>query len=300
MTQINSSAYLFGRPSGEFVVPYHGTDLAFGAVRLDGERIEHGNFSHSTFANIGFKEVVLISSAFLNCVFIGCYFRRAELTDSRFVGCKFVDCNFNHVAIKSCDFKYSSFRGCQLPFSECLYSLPAEPNLREELARNLALASSQLGLSSEARQYRMEEIRAREAHLRAAILADSQWYKEHFDGFARLRAGVQWSLSLANRWLWGYGERGRVLAGNVLMLGLVICPAAFWLLRDGLVHATRSNIGFWDAVYFSLENIVPSGLDSRVTAIGFATRMVAGLESVFGVVVLALFASYVFRWSLHR
>lgn len=52
------------------------------------------------------------------------------------------------------------------------YSLPQEPNIREELARNLALESSHLGLGSEARAYRLEEIRAREEHLLGAISRD--------------------------------------------------------------------------------------------------------------------------------
>lgn len=275
-------------------------DLSFGAARLDGLRIEEADFSHCTFANISFKESVLSGSSFLNCVFIGCYFRRAELINSHFVGCKFVDCNFSHIAIKSCDLKYSSFRVCQLPFSEFRHSLPPEPNLREELARNLAMESSRLGLSSEARQYRMIEIRAREDHLRAGIFGQSQWYREHFDGLARVGAVVQLSLSLANRWLWGYGERALVLVRNLMVLGLLIFPTVFWQLRDGLAHATRSDICFRDAVYFSLQNILPAGIESEVTAVGLAARMVAGLESVLGVVAVALFAAYIFRWSLHR
>lgn len=300
MVEIDSSAYLLGRPIGTLGTPYKGSDLAFGAARLDGQRIESGDFSHCTFANISFKEVVLRGSHFLNCVFIGCYFRRAELIDSRFIGCRFIDCNFSHVAIKSCDFKYSSFRACQLPFSELRHSLPPEPNLREELARDLSLESSRLGLSSEAREYRMAEIRAREDHLRSAVLGQSQWYKEHFDGFARLRALVQLSLSLSNRWLWGYGERVWPLVRNLVALALVLFPAVFWFLRDGLVNASGASIRLQDVLYFSLENILPAGIDSGVIAVGFAVRMAAGLESVFGVVAIALFASYIFRWSLHR
>jgi hypothetical protein len=74
----------------------------------------------------------------------------------------------------------------------------------------------------------------------------------------------------------------------------------FWLLREGLINATRSDIRPWDALYFSLQNILPAGIESGVTAVGIAARMVAGLEAFFGVVAVALFASYVFRWSLHR
>lgn len=300
MAETDASAYLLGRPSGKLAAPYQGADLAFGAARLDGQRIENGEFSHCTFANISFKEVDLRNSGFLNCVFIGCYFRRAELASSRFVGCRFFDCNFSHVAIKSCDFRHSSFRDCQLPFSEFRHSLPSQPNLCEELARNLALESSRLGLSSESRQYRMTEIRAREGHLRAAIRGDSQWYKDHFDGLARMQAVAQLSASLCNRWLWGYGERAWVLVRNLLSLGLLIFPAMFFLLRDGLAHARRSDVRFQDAIYFSLQNILPAGIESDVSAVGVVARTVAGIESVLGVVAIALFASYVFRWSLHR
>lgn len=300
MVETDASAYLLGRKSGHLDAPYQGTDLTFGAVRLDGKRIDSGAFSHCTFANISFKEVEVRNSSFLNCVFIGCYFRRADLVNSHFVGCKFFDCNFSHVAIKSCDFKHSSFRGCQLPFSEFRHSLPSEPNLREELARNLALESSRLGLSFESRQYRMTEIRARESHLLAAIRGDSQWYKNHFDGFARMQAVAQLSISLCNRWLWGYGEHAWVLVRNLLLLGLLIFPIMFFLLRDSLVHARQSDIRFLDVMYFSLQNILPAGIESGVTAVGLVARTFAGIESVLGVVAIALFASYVFRWSLHR
>ena len=131
-------------------------------------------------------------------------------------------------------------------------------------------------------------------------MGHSQWYKEHFDGFARARACVQLGLSLANGWLWGYGERARTLVRNLLALAFLLFPAVFWLLRDGLVRASRADIGLQDVLYFSLQNILPAGIESGVRAVGLASRMVAGLESVFGVVAIALFASYVFRWSLHR
>lgn len=300
MADTDLSAYLLGRQNGVLTAPYKGRDLAFGAVRLDGQQINGGDFSHCTFANISFKQVVLCDTSFLNCLFIGCYFRRAELRNSRFVGCRFIDCNFGHIAVKSCDFKHSSFHGCQMPFSEFRHSFPPEPNLREELARNLALESSRLGLSSEARQFRMAEIQACEANLLAAIKGDSTWYKEHFDGFARARSATQLILSLGNRWLWGYGERAWVLVRNLLILGLLVFPSLLFLLRDGLTHSIRAEIGFQDVLFFSLQNILPGGIQSGVTAIGFAARMVSGLESVLGVVALALFASYVFRWSLHR
>ena len=300
MTEADSATYFIGRTVADLEAPYHAQDCGFGSVRLDEQHIVHGEFAHCTFANISFKKALIQDTKFLDCVFIGCYFRRAEVTSSRFIGCRFIDCNFNHIAIKGCDFKYSSFRRCQLPFSEIVHCMPSEPNLREELARNLYLASSELGLSGDARRYRMEEIGAREAHYRSAVVGRSHWYREHFDSIARVRVFFLLFVSLLNRWLWGYGERAWVLIRNLAAVAFIAFPLTFYLMQDGLIKTPHGRITPFDFVSFSLENVLPSGIQTGIEAISLGARIAAGVESVIGVVALALFASYVFRWSLHR
>ena len=295
-----STAYYLGRPIAELSEPYKGKDKVFAAVRLDGQRIANANFEHCTFANIHFKQVILEKSIFLHCVFIACYFRRAELKNAKFTGCKFIDCNFPHVIIKACDFRYSSFRGCQVPYSEMAYSLPSEPNLREEITRNLALESAALGLSSESRKYRLAGIRAREEHLSAAFYAKSQWYKDHFDIIARALALIQLSLSLLNRWFWGYGERSWALIRNLLLISLVLFPAVFYLFRHDLKHSSGGSVGLGQIFRYSIDNVIPGGIESGVVAVGGMVWLFAALESFCGIVAIALFASYIFRWSLHR
>lgn len=301
MTDSNGlSAYHLGRPLEAFEPPYSATDKAFAAQRYDAAVINSPSYEHCTFANLSFKEAKFQDGNFLDCVFLGCYFRRAELANCHFVGCRFFDCNFNHIALKSCDFRFSVFRGCQVAHSEMEYSLPREPNLREELARNLSVESSRLGLSKEARRYRIAEIRAHEEHLRAAISGKSQWYREHFDGVGRIMAFLEWALSLLNRWLWGYGEHAVVLVRNLIVLAFLVFPILFYTFKDQLSHTSGRPIELLDPLYFSLENVVPAGVVSGVVATGSTTRLLAGLESLFGVVAVALFAAYVFRWSLHR
>ena len=301
MTDSNGlSVYHLGRPLEAFEAPYAGTDKTFASQRHDATAIKSPSYEHCTFANFSFKEAKFENGNFLDCVFIGCYFRRAELTNCHFVGCRFFDCNFNHVALKSCDFRFSIFRRCQVTYSEIEYSLPREPNMREELARNLSVESSRLGLSQEARRYRIAEIRAHEEHLRAAISGKSQWYKEHFDGLARFKALLECTLSLLNRWLWGYGEHAIVLIRNLAVLAFIAFPILFYTLKDQLSHTSGRPIEIMDPLFFSLENVLPAGVVSGVVATGSATRFLAGLESLFGVVAIALFAAYVFRWSLHR
>ena len=297
---ITPSEYHLGRSLAELGPPYSGTDKAFGAQRHDDKVIGSPRYEHCTFVNVSLKGAKLADGHFLDCIFVGCYFRRAEFTNCRFVGCRFFDCNFNHISLKSCDFRFSIFRGCQIAHSEMEYNLPSEPNLREEIARNLSVASSRLRLSREAKRYRISEIRAHEEHLKAAMLSKSQWYKEHFAGFARVSAFLEWGLSLLNRWLWGYGEHATVLIRNFLVLAFLIFPILFHVFEDQLSHISGKPASFIDLLYFSLENITPAAFTSEIVATGSITRFLAGIESLFGVVTVALLAAYIFRWSLHR
>ena len=293
-------AYCMGRAVGSISKPYKGQDLAFGTQRHDDQILLNVDYKHCTFANHSFLRTKVQNGFFLDCIFIGCYFRRAELQNSRFIGCKFIECNFSHISLKSCDFKHSVFRSCQLPFAEFVYCFPSEPNLREEITRNLAIESAGLGLAREARSYRMAEIRAHEKHLLSAVKANSSWYREHFDFTRRMEALFQWVLSLMNRWLWGYGEHAWVLVRNLLIVSVIIFPCLFYLLRDELKLASQGTLGAMEIIHFSFENILPAGVVSNVVAVGAAARVLSGIESLFGVVAVALFASYIFRWSLHR
>lgn len=300
MSDFISSAYCYGKTVARISHPFKAHDNVFGAAQCDREEIQLGDFERCTFANVSFKEAILRNTRFRHCVFIGCYFRRADLTDCEFVGCRFVDCNFNHVAVKSCDFRYASFSGCQLPYDELRHCLPSEPNLREELSRNLSLESSRLGLASETRRYRMAEIRAREENLWAAFLSQSRWYQEHYDSVARAAALGGFALSLLNRRLWGYGQSSWVLLRNVAVLGFAVFPGIFYLLRGGLQKIPDEQISLPDLFYFSFENMLPTGFHSGIQALSFGTRLTAGIEALTGVVAFALFASYIYRWSLHR
>ena len=294
------SAYSLGRAVEKLTDPYKGQDFASGGQRLDGQTILDADYKHCTFANHSFLKAKILNGVFLNCVFIGCYFRRAELQNTRFMGCRFIDCNFSNISLKSCDFKYSVFHGCQLPFDEFVHCLPSEHNLREEITRNLTIESSKLGLAREARSYRMEEIQAHEKHLLAAVKGNSDWYQKHYDSLRRIGALRQLLLSLLNRWLWGYGQRAWVLVRNLLLVSVVIFPILFYLLRDELKHVSGRAPGFMEIILFSFENVIPVGGISNVVAVGNVARLFVGIESILSVIAIALFASYIFRWSLHR
>jgi len=288
-----------GRPLAVLGAPFAGEHLTFGSALLDDQEMADATFKHCTFALVSFKNAIIRHGQFVNCTFVQCYFRRAELISSTFSGCRFIDCNFSHVELKASTFKYSSFDGCQIAFAEFEHAFPAEPNLREELARNLYVQSAALG-SSDAGKYRMAAIRAHEKDLKAAIEAKSQWYRDHYDGVGRVRAVFRLGASLLNRWLWGYGERARVLMRNALIASLVVFPIVYGLLGEGLELIGGGRPDVSDLILFSVVTMVPVGIDARVQPLSVLAQVAAVSEALFGLLVIALVASYVFRWSNNR
>ena len=171
---MTTQAYFVGRAVGKIQPPYRGEQEVYGGQLLDGSTLEKPTYEHCTFANISFKGVALEGGRFLNCAFIGCYFRKSDIKSSNFSSCRFINCEFPGASFSGCDFRYARFVNCYVPFAEIEHNLPPEPNLREELAHNLAREAAALGDSREARTYRLCEVQAREAHYWAVIMAKSK------------------------------------------------------------------------------------------------------------------------------
>jgi hypothetical protein len=289
-----------GRPLSLLEPPFVATDRTFASVRLDDREVLQADYRHCTFTQVSFKEATIRGGRFLDCVFVRCYFRRAELASTSFVGCRFIDCNFSYVAVKGSRFEYSTFYGCQIAYDELRHSFPSQSNVREDLAHNLSVASGSLGLMAEAGRYRMAAIRAHEEHLLAGIQASSQWYQEHFDGPRRVQAVYQLTASLVNRWLWRYGESVRQLLAVAMLFGVIVFPLAYALAGPGLHHGDGSLPSLGETVLYSLVTMIPAGIGLDVEATALSHQLIAFAEALFGLVVAALVASYVVRWSLRR
>ena len=295
-----SSAYLLGRKIKDWpaaTAPVQ--DLIFAAVRKDNETLEGLEFQHCTFANVSFKEAKVRHCRFIDCVFLGCYFRKSEMAGSTFVGCKFLSCEFPKVIIQSCDFKYSRFENCALPFDEMEHSLPREPNLREELANGLAIAADALGLQRDSLQYRLVAIQAKEEHLYAAVVSQSEWYQRHYPGLRKLSALGQLLVSYANGAVWGYGEKPLVLIRNILLLALVVFPFVLWFARGSLQQLSGPlNIG--DITWLSVTTFMPVEAVNVVIATGSYARIILTLEAFFGLVASGLLITLLVRRMLKR
>ena len=302
MPDETSSLYVFGRKIEELKSPWQSKEASFCSDRVDGENVDGGKYEHCTFANVSFLKSTINRSHFLNCTFIDCYFRRARFENSSFVGCRFVDCNFDRIGIFTSDFSYSIFRGCFISFDELRHNLPSQPNVKKLLTHNLFVEARKLGISLEARKYRLQSIAAHKAHLKAAIRADSEWYRDHFDGPARLLACARLAVSNLNGLLWGYGENAWRLLTNVLVLSVLVFPVLYHAgsALEKLPPGDSTTVSFLECVWFSLLRIFPTGLSLGINPVGPLGYVLAYLESIVGLLAIALFAAHIFRWSLSR
>jgi len=302
---MTAEAYFMGRTAGTIQAPYRGSDQVYASQRLDGAAIDKPTYEHCTFANISFKDAKLADGHFLNCVFVACFFRNADVRSCSFSSCRFIDCEFPRTSFSGCDFRYTRFAGCYIPFDEIEHSLPPEPNLREQLSRNLAREAAALGDPRAARTYRLCEVNARESHYWAAVMGKSKWYRDHYDALARAAISLRIVGSLLNCILFGYGERLWVVVRNYAIATIVFFPLLFYFIPGGLsvpstAAGTATQPSLWAALEFSLSNAVAGALHSPIEAVGVSARLAAAAQIVLTAIWASLVAGYLVRWSLQR
>ena len=300
MNEATAHSYSLGRPLDSMAPPFTGEDSSFAGQRLDDSEIHQARYRHCTFTNVSFKQAKLDDCAFADCVFVGCYFRRTTLRNCRFEGCRFYDCEFPRVSLAGCRFYYVRFRGCQIAFDEMEHSLPSEPNLREELCRNLARQSVLVGLSDQARRYRKVENAAREIHLWNGFTGQSDWYRSHFVGWQKFFALLGWTLSKLNGCLWGYSDSGMRLAVNFVASVLVMFPSIYWLLGPCRSSDPDELVTFTDCVLLSISTATPADFSSATSLNGLWIMLFLSIQSLYSVVLVAMFAAFLFQWSSRR
>jgi hypothetical protein len=226
-------------------------------------------------------------------VFIGCYFRKASILNCQFDGCRFIDCNFPKLRLQGSKFTFPQFKGCFIDFDEMRPNLPPEPELRALAASELAREAQALGSTEDARQFRIEALRANETHLWRAAWASSSYYKDHFDTLARIGCWFRWLGSQLNRLIWGNGERGFVLLGNFLLLTIIIYPLLFRLVGGVEPASGATSVG--DYVLLSVDNVTGRSGLSAISLVSTDARVLAASEIAVGLLAFGLFITILFR-----
>jgi Pentapeptide repeats (9 copies) len=277
------------------------SDALFQADRVDKQVFEGARFSNCTFANVSFRDASLLSCTFENCAFIDCYFRRSVIDSSRFLGCKFVTCDFPKTSFRQVTFVYPQFRDCSIPYDDVEASLPSEPNLRRQMADNLAREAEAAGATRDARSYRLQADRALERYLWNGATGADQWSRDHFPGLAdRSLAAVRVIGRWANRFVWGYGERGWVLARNVAVLAVGVFPLLYYLLRHDLSQQNGGTVGTLSYFLLSFASLLNGAGFSGVEPTTGLARAVVGIEVAVGLAAIGLGVALLLRWITRR
>lgn len=277
-----------------------GSEKLYSAQRLDGKTISAVIFEHCTFANISFKQATLERCRFVNCAFVDCYFRHTKLVNCAFEGCKFVESDFDAPEFIDCTFAFIEFRRCFIPFKSFKHALPIDPGHRHRLADELAREAGKAGELRDARGYRLIGEDAYERHLANLVWASGgAYYEKRRPSRERFEAALEWLTRKFNRHLWGYGERGTILARSFLIVGVIIFPVLFRLLSQGDLSHRGKELSVTEYVLFSFDNLLAATGFSEVSVDGM-TRWLVGLEVFAGLVFIGLFISLVFNWIRRR
>jgi hypothetical protein len=195
---------------------------------------------------------------------------------------------------------YTKFKECMIEYETIRLNLPNEHNLREELCKNLNVEATRLGYLSEARLFRLEEVKAREENLWAAVLWKTEWYRRHYYGARRFRVILELGWSYVNRLLWGCGERVYILMLNLTLFIFLVVPLLFSLLAPELLGADDHGLRWYDLIYLSIQTVLPVDLGVNVTPDSLSGRVVVIFGSVGGLIFTGLFVAYLLRWILRR
>lgn len=277
-----------------------GEQQLYAAQLLDEAHATGQEFRHCTFANVSFLETTIERCSFLNCAFIDCYFRKTNFENCSFVGCKFVDCQFIKPRFVGNTFAFPQFRNCFIPwesFSDCL---PPEAGFRSAIADELAREAGAAGEMSDARRYRLVGEEAFERKLwNTAWASGGFYYEKPRPPLERVRSAVRWVARKFNRHLWGYGERGAILARSFLVTALAFALAFRLFVSDELIQHGE-NLSFGDFGLYTFDNLLAGTGFSNVEATGNAARWLSGSEIFAGLVFIGLFVSLVFNWIRRR
>jgi hypothetical protein len=279
---------------------FGGRGEIYASQLLDGADVTAQTFEHSTFANISFKKTRIDRCRFVNCAFIDCYFRHTEIESSRFIGCKFITCNFSEPHFMGNTFEFLEFRGCFIPFDTFAPYLPEDPGLKRDIADQLAREAGNAHELRDARRYRLIAERAFESdQWNLAWASGSDYYEKPRPPLLRVQAGLRWAGRKFNRWLWGHGERGLILARSFAIAALAFAVGFRVFLQESLTHDGR-GLSTPEYLLYSLDNLLAHSGFSEISTAGVAARWLSGFEVFVGLIFIGLFVSLAFNWIRRR
>ena len=277
-------------------IPAHGDLLLFCDEKADKIRVANKNIKTSSFLRLGLKESSFSDCSFTQSNFEESYFRKADFKNIRFTGSSFKYCNFDKANFQTCDFRYCRFYYCKLPVNEIIACLPAEPNLRRDLARNLRANFELLADKKSADIFLDIEIQASEEELKAIFLSKTEYYKQHYNSVAQINSGLKFLISKLSGIVWGYGHRvSRLLFSYFLITCLYSLISYFGKLQFFILDSDTSRpLTIMESVYLGFSKAVGTSVPSIIPAT-FGAKILYLSQNFIGAIFLALLAATIYR-----
>lgn len=195
-------------------------------TQIDKALLRNVNLRWAVFRDVGFKNARFVNCNLSQVSFTECYLRRAQFEKCDLVNSRFESCDFSQAVIAASRVDFASFKNCEIRLETIKFQDDATPRAMVRVCRGLKLNAMSMGNFADA--------------------GELTYLEKTFErrGFYRDKAWWRWAASLAQNWLWGYGEKPWRLA-LVMVFNIMLFGSLFhWL--DPLPGKT-----WWEHVYFS-------------------------------------------------
>ncbi len=195
-------------------------------TQIDKALLRNVNLRWAVFRDVGFKNARFVNCNLSQVSFTECYLRRAQFEKCDLVNSRFESCDFSQAVIAASRVDFASFKNCEIRLETIKFQHDATPRAMVRVCRSLKLNAMSMGNFADA--------------------GELTYLEKTFErrGFYRDQAWWRWAASLAQNWLWGYGEKPWRLA-LVMVFNIMLFGSLFhWL--DPLPGKT-----WWEHVYFS-------------------------------------------------
>ncbi len=272
-----------------------GIKLEFSDQIHDDLNVSNVNVKFSSFIRLGLRDAKFKGGFLSHSIFEDVYARKANFSNIDFTGSVFRNCNFEKAAFKSCTLNYCEFLNTQLPYLEVISCLPNEPNIREELARNLKMNFIGLGQKVIADKFLDIEIKAKESRMAEIFKSRTTHYKENYDQLDRIENAGLFIWSWIKRFFSGYGYSVKWIFISFFSIILILSLSIF--LNNSIFSQTDIPDGPLNLIN-SIEAIFSESITfshSPYTPVDTFGKITLFIARFFGILYLGLITATIYR-----
>ena len=244
-------------------------------TQIDKAYLRNVNLRWAVFKDVGFKNARFSGCNLSQVMFAECYLRRAQFEKCDLVNSRFESCDFSQAKITDSRIDFANFKNCEVGLSNIEFHKDATPRAMVRVCRSLKLNAMSMGNFADAGELTYLE----KSYERLGYRRDKAWGK--------------WLSSVAQDWLWGYGEKPWRLALVMIASIVVYGTLLYWI--DGLA----AGKSYWEYVYFSGITYLTVGYGDLAPDTPLA-RFISVLNAGTGIASLGLLISSITKKVMYR